>query len=302
MSVIGVLKKVIRALVTMAALAAAAVAIWYVWTYYERDPRTRNGHVRADVVQVSTDISGLVTGVFVENDQHVARGQVLFQVDTQRFELAREHARASLESAEASLRFAEQVQRRNHALKGLVAEQAVQQADSNELEARSRVALAKVALKTAELDLDRSSVKAPVNGIITYADLRPGAYAQAGRGMLALVDLDSLRVEGYFQENRLQHVRLGDRAEVSLMGDDRKRYGTVVSITAAINDSDTRIAANLLPSISPNFDWVRLAQRIPVRIKLDPQYVSDDLVSGRSASVLILGPAKAMAKPGEARP
>jgi RND family efflux transporter MFP subunit len=302
MSVISVLKKVIRVLVTLAALAAAAVAVWYVWTYYERDPRTRNGHVRADVVQVSTDISGLVTEVFVENDQRVARGQVLFQVDTQRFELALEHARASLENAEASLRFAEQVRRRNHALKGLVAEQAVQQADSDELEARAQVSLAKVALKTAELDLERSSVKAPVNGIITYADLRPGAYVQAGRGMLALVDLDSRRVEGYFQENRLHHVHLGDRAEVSLMGDDRKLYGTVVSITAAINDSDTKIAGNLLPSISPNFDWVRLAQRIPVRIKLDTQYLSDDLVSGRSASVLILGPGGSVSKSEGAQP
>lgn len=302
MSVTSVLKKVIRALVTLAALGAAALAVWYVWTYYERDPRTRNGHVRADIVQVSTDISGLITEVYVENDQHVTKGQLLFQVDTQRFELAREHARASLENAEASLRFAEQVQRRNHALKGLVAEQAVQQADSDELEARARVALAKVALKTAELDLERSSVKAPVNGIITYADLRPGAYAQAGRGMLALVDLDSLRVEGYFQETRLHHVHLGDRAEVSLMGDERKLYGTVVSITAAINDSDTKIAGNLLPSISPNFDWVRLAQRIPVRIRLDPQYLSDDLVSGRSASVLILGPGGPASKPAGAQP
>ncbi|WP_448679118.1 efflux RND transporter periplasmic adaptor subunit [Pseudomonas nicosulfuronedens] len=302
MSVMHGVLKVIRALVTAAAVAAAALAVWYVWSYYERDPRTRNGHVRADIVQVSTDISGLVTEVFVENDQRVAKGQLLFQVDTQRFELAREHARAALTSAEASLRFAEQVQRRNHALKGLVAEQAVQQADSDELEARSRVELAKVALKTAELDLERSSVRAPVNGIITYADLRPGAYVQAGRGMLALVDLDSLRVEGYFQENRLHHVHLGDRAEVSLMGDERQLYGTVVSITAAINDSDTKIAGNLLPSISPNFDWVRLAQRIPVRIKLDPQYLSDELVSGRSASVLILGPPGAATQPGEVKP
>lgn len=302
MSLIGVIKKVIRVLVTLVALAAAALAVWYVWTYYERDPRTRNGHVRADIVQVSTDISGLVTEVFVENDQRVTKGQLLFQVDTQRFELARQHASASLENAQASLRFAEQVQRRNHALKGLVAEQAVQQADSDELKARAKVALAKVALKTAELDLERSSVKAPVNGIITYADLRPGAYVQAGRGMLALVDLDSLRVEGYFQENRLHHVHLGDRAEVSLMGDERKLYGTVVSITAAINDSDTRIAGNLLPSISPNFDWVRLAQRIPVRIKLDPQYLSDALVSGRTASVLILAPASAAEMPAEVRP
>lgn len=282
--------KALRVLLTLAVLAVAACAVWYLWVYYEVDPRTRNGHVKADIVPVSTDVSGLVTKVFVEHDQRVNKGDLLFQVDTQRFEIAVEHARANLESAQASLIYARQVNERNHALKSVVATQSVQQSESDEREARARLAQAEAALKSAALDLERSSVRAPVNGIISYADLRPGAYVQAGKGMLALADMDSLRVEGYFQETRLSRIHIGDRAEVRLMGEDHSRYGTVISITAAVNDSDTTIGSNLLPSITPNFDWVRLAQRVPVRIRLDSQYVSDDLVSGRSATVVVLGP------------
>ncbi|WP_321967863.1 HlyD family secretion protein [Burkholderia cepacia] len=283
-------------------IVAALCAIWYIWTYYERDPRTRNGHVRADVVGVTTDVSGLVTSVAVVADQRVRKGDLLFQVDTERFAIAVRQARANLESNEANLVYAQQQAARNRALRGLVAEQNVEQSDSTLRRSRAAVDQARAALASAQLDLDRSSVRASVNGIVSYADLRPGVYAAPGRGLLALVDLDSLRVEGYFQETRLRRVHVGDRAEVLLMGDDKPVYGHVTSITGAVNDSDTTIGGNLLPSINPNFAWVRLAQRIPVRIRLDPQYVTDALVPGRSATVLILAPDKRDAVPQAGAP
>jgi multidrug resistance efflux pump len=294
------LHRTIRIVVMAIAAALALCAIWYIWTYFERDPRTRNGHVRADVIGVTTDVSGIITSVHVASDQRVQKGDLLFQVDAQRFTIALDRARANLESAEASLAFARQQASRHRALAGLVPQQTIDQSDSALRGARASVDQARAALASAQLDLERSNVRASANGIVSYADLRPGAYATAGQGMLALVDTDSLRVEGYFQETRLKHVHVGDRAEVRLMGDDTPLYGRVVSITGAVNDSDTSIGRNLLPSISPNFAWVRLAQRIPVRIKLDPQYVGDALVPGRSASVVILGANKAGPKAGQA--
>jgi multidrug resistance efflux pump len=282
--------RIARIVATAVVVVLALSAVWYIWTYYALDPRTRNGHVRADVIGVTTDVSGIITSVNVHADQRVNQGDLLFQVDTERFTIAVERARANLESAEGTLVFAQQQASRNRGLRGLVAQQTIDQSDSELRNARAAVDQARAALASAELDLRRSSVRAAVAGIVSYADLRPGAFAQAGQGMLALVDLDSLRVEGYFQETRLKHVHVGDRAEVTLMGDDTPLYGRVTSITGAVNDSDTSVGHNLLPTISPNFAWVRLAQRIPVRIKLDPQYVSDALVPGRTATVVILGP------------
>lgn len=282
------LQRVARTGVTLVVITAALIAIWYIWTYYERDPRTRNGHVRADVVGVTTDVSGLITSVEVVSDQRVRKGDLLFQVDTERFRIAVQKARATLESARAALVYAQQQADRNHRLRDLVSRQSVDQADSVLRGAHADVDQAEAALASARLDFVRSSVRAPVNGIVTYVDLRPGTYATAGKGLLALVDSDSLRIEGYFQETRLEHIRVGDRAEVMLMGAAKPLYGTVTSVTSAINDSDTSIGSNLLPSIAPNFAWVRLAQRIPVRIRIDAGTDMTNLIPGRSASVAIL--------------
>ncbi|MCG5075337.1 HlyD family secretion protein [Paraburkholderia tagetis] len=291
--------RIARIAAMAAAIIAALCAIWYVWTYYALDPRTRNGHVRADVIGVTTDVSGIITNVHVAADQRVNKGDLLFQVDTERFTIAVERARANLESAQAALVYAQQQASRNRGLRGLVAQQAIDQSDSELRNARAAVDQARAALASANLDLKRSSVRAPVSGIVSYVDLRPGAFATPGQGMMALVDLDSLRVEGYFQETRLKHVHVDDRAQVQLMGDDKLLYGHVASITSAVNDSDTSIGRNLLPSISPNFAWVRLAQRIPVRVKLDPQYVSDALVPGRTATVVVLGPDRQRGQDGK---
>jgi multidrug resistance efflux pump len=283
--------RTIRIGLTGVIVALALYAIWFIWVYYECDPRTRNGHVRADIIGVTTDVSGIITSVDVSAEQYVHKGDLLFQVDTERFAIAVDRAKANLESAEASLVYAQQQANRNRALAGLVPQQTVDQSVSTLRGAQAARDQAQAALAAANLDLRRSSVRAPVDGVVTYTDLRPGAYANAGQGMLALIDHDSLRVEGYFQETHLKQVHVGDRAEVLLMGDDRPLYGHVASITSAVNDSDTSVGKNLLPSINPNFSWVRLAQRVPVRIRLDPQYITDALVIGRSATVVILGAA-----------
>ncbi|SKC93343.1 efflux RND transporter periplasmic adaptor subunit [Paraburkholderia hospita] len=282
------IRRIASASITIITIIIGLCAIWYIWTYYERDPRTRNGHVRADIVGVTTDVSGLVTAVSVVSDQKVKKGDLLFQVDTERFVIAVQRAQANLESARATLIYARQQANRNHQLRDLVSKQNVEQADSALRTALAEVDQDQAALASAKLDLDRSSVRAPVNGIVTYVDLRPGAYATAGKGLLALVDTDSLRIEGYFQETQLEHIHTGDRAEIVVMGSSKTLYGTVTSVTSAVNDSDTNIGGNLLPSIAPNFAWVRLAQRIPVRIRIDPDADTRGLIPGRSASVAIL--------------
>ncbi|MES1147584.1 MAG: HlyD family efflux transporter periplasmic adaptor subunit, partial [Bradyrhizobium guangdongense] len=128
-------------------------------------------------------------------------------------------------------------------------------------------------------------VRASVNGSITNMDLRPGTYVSAGKGVMALVDTDTLRVEGYFEETKLSRIHVGDPVSIRLMGDNTRLTGRVESIAAGIEDRDRTAGSNLLANVNPTFNWVRLAQRVPVRIKLDDVPPDIALVSGRTATV-----------------
>jgi multidrug resistance efflux pump len=277
----------LRVLMTMALVAVAIVAGIAIWNYYERAPRTRDAHVRADVVGVTSDVAGLITEVDVRSNQPVKRGDILFRIDPQRYQIAERKAQAALDGMQAQLIYARQQDRRNRSLAGIVAQQQTQQTDNNVRTAQANVEQAQATLTSARLDLERSTVRASVNGIATNVTLRPGSYIAAGTAMIALVDTDSLRVEGYFQETRLEHVHVGDAVNVQLIGDARWLHGHVTSISGAINDSDTVTGSNLLPSISPSFSWVRLAQRVPVWIHIDTLPPGLLLLPGRTATVSV---------------
>jgi multidrug resistance efflux pump len=130
-------------------------------------------------------------------------------------------------------------------------------------------------------------VRASVNGRITNMELRPGAYVTVGRGVMALIDEDTLRVEGYFEENKLPRIRVNDRATIRLIGETSDLTGRVESIAGGIEDRERSAGSNLLANVNPTFSWVRLAQRIPVRIVLDPLPDGVSLISGRTATVAI---------------
>lgn len=126
-----------------------------------------------------------------------------------------------------------------------------------------------------------------MNGIVTNLDLHPGDYIGVGTQALALVDSDSIRVEGYFEETKLRHIKVGSSAQIQLMGDNRVLHGHVDSISAGIADDQRSQTANLLPAVAPTFSWVRLAQRFPVRIKVDDVPVDLAFIPGRTATVSI---------------
>ncbi len=145
----------------------------------------------------------------------------------------------------------------------------------------------------AQLNLDRSNVRALVNGRVTNMNLRPGAYVTVGTGVMALIDTDTLRVEGYFEENKLPHIQVGNRATIRLMGETQDFAGRVDSIAGGIEDRDRSRGSNLLANVNPTFAWVRLAQRIPVRIKLDKVPEDIRLIVGRTATVSVVSEAPA---------
>jgi len=307
--------KILRYAVTGALVAAAIVAGRALITYYQADPWTRDGRVRADVVQVAPDVAGLVTQVFVTHDQAVRRGDVLFQIDPARFDLAIHQAdsqlqsaqadvtraRAAIQSAQVTLTQARRDAVRNQKLGDLVAAEATEQSQSKAAEAQAksaeaaamlaeaqaRVTTARDARDLALLNRSRTRVMAPTDGRMSDLNLRVGNYVSAGAPVMALIDTASLRVEGYFEETKLPHVHVGQAATIRMMGESKVLTGHVVSLAAAIEDHDRQGSSKMLPAINPSFSWVRLAQRVPVRIKLDRPPADIALIAGRTASVTL---------------
>jgi RND family efflux transporter MFP subunit len=279
-----------RFLLTLAVVVVAIFAGVRVWAYYMNDPWTRDGRVRADVVGLAPDVSGLVTDVMVHDNQRVKQGDVLFRLDLSRFQFAVMQADAEVKSRLAALEEAQRETNRYHALSNVeVSQEKQQQAQSAADEAAAAYQQAQADRGIAQLNLDRATVRATVNGIVTNFELRPGDYVTAGHAVTALVDTDSLHVDGYFEETKLPRIRIGDAAQVQLMGDDRWLTGHVESIAGGIADRDRSSDNSLLADVNPTFNWVRLAQRIPVRIVLDKPPADIRLIPGRTATVRVEG-------------
>lgn len=284
--------------ITLLASAGAIYAGWQLWRHYEVEPWTRDGRVKAYVVQVAPDVTGQVTKVFVHDNQQVQAGEVLFEVDRARFELALRQAQAAEQAAQAALGQARREARRNVQLDDLVAQETREQGQSRVEQASAALAQAVVNRDTARLNLERTRVVSVVSGSVTNLDLQPGAYVSASHPVLALVDRASFYVEGYFEETKLAAIHPGDPVSVSLMGARQPLTGHVESVALGISDRDRSAGTNMLPNINPTFNWVRLAQRIPVRVALDPLPNGVRLVAGQTATVQVLSasaPARAPA-------
>ncbi len=276
---------------SLAVTAAAAFVGWRLWVHYEEEPWTRDGRVRAEVVAVAPDVSGLVSEVLVHDNQRVRKGDVLFRIDRRRFELALRHAEAVVAGRAAALEVASKDLTRYRTLDTMnniaVSKQQVDNVSGRQAEAQAAYQQALAERDLARLNLERSDVRASVNGSMTNFELRPGSYVTAGKGVAALVDEDSLHVDGYFEETKLPMIHVGDRAAIHLMGESKDIYGRVEGVASGIEDRDRSNGSTLLANVNPTFNWVRLAQRVPVRIALDRPSSDVRLVAGRTATVVI---------------
>jgi RND family efflux transporter MFP subunit len=259
----------------------------WLWTHYNIEPWTRDGRVRADVVTVSPDVNGLVTEVHVKDGQAVQTGEVLLVLDRVRYELAVRQAEANVVADAASLAQARRVDRRNHSLGVLVTTERKEEDASKVAELVAQLQAAEVQRELARLNLERTTIRSTVKGIVTNLELQPGDYASAGHQVLALIDTDAIYVDGYFEETKLPLILVGDRADVHLMGVKATLHGQVETIAAGIEDRERSGSSTDLANVNPTFSWVRLAQRVPVRIKLNDVPPSVRLIAGRTATVAI---------------
>lgn len=281
------LKTVFSVGATLLVLAVAVLLGRSLWVHYMDSPWTRDGRVRAEVINVAADVSGLVVEVPVRDNQAVSKGDLLLQIDPSHYRIAVRQAEALAASRKATLDMRQANARRRAAMdRRAVSRENLDDAGSLALAAEADYRQALAALEAARLDLERTRVLAPVDGYVTNLNVHAGDYAQAGEPRMALVDRDSYWVYGYFEENKLRHLREGDPVVIELMGGQVLK-GHVDSIARAIYDRDNPQSRELTADVNPTFNWVRLAQRIPVRIALDE--VPDGLVlaAGMTGTVIV---------------
>lgn len=277
-----------RVVLTLLVVAFACVVVWRMTMYYMFAPWTRDGHIRADVVQISPDVSGLIKQVEVRDNQLVTRDQVLFVIDQDRFKLALRQAQATVADRKETLAQAQRENRRNRGLGNLVAREQLEESQSREMRAQAALTEAEVAVDSAQLNLDRTVVRSPVDGYVNDRAPRVNEFVTAGRPVLSIVDSSSFHIDGYFEETKLEGIHVGQSVDIRVIGDDARLRGHVESIVAGIEDRDRTSGQNLLPNVNPAFSWVRLAQRIPVRIAFDDVPADFRMIAGRTATVSII--------------
>jgi RND family efflux transporter MFP subunit len=282
-----------RYLITGAAALLALVLAWALWWHYFRSPWTRDGRVRAEVVNIAAEISGRVVDLRVTDNATVKRGDLLFVVDPSDYRLALAQAQATVQSREFDLKVDQENSQRRQKL-GAAAisteEKDISQSSALVAEANYQAALA--ARDQARVNLDRTVIRSPVNGYVTNLILRIGDYATPGQTKMTLVDSDSFWVAGYFEETKLPRIHEGDYARIKLMGWGPEVAGHVESISRAIADDNSDANFEGLANVSPIFTWVRLAQRIPVRIHIDRVPEPVRIAAGQTCTIVISPPKK----------
>jgi len=280
------MKRLWKTAATVAAVCIAAVCGMTVWHHYVAAPWTRDGRTRVQVANVAPQVSGQIVELHVVDNQYVHKGDVLYVIDKVDFQTALDSAIANLQMRAADLQNKKLEAVRRAAL-GLdstsVEEKQTFASIAAQAEAMFHSAQSQVA--QAEINLRRTAVRSPVNGPVSNLQMRPGDYAQTGVTNLAVIDADSYWVDGYFEETKLPFVCVGDAARARLMGYEQPIEGVVDSITRGIAVSDAAASNQGLPSVNPVYTWIRLAQRVPVRIRIKRLPAGIPLVAGMTATI-----------------
>ncbi|MRT10960.1 efflux RND transporter periplasmic adaptor subunit [Enterobacteriaceae bacterium RIT711] len=280
--------KTIKYFSTLLIFAAAIIVGWLLWNYYMQSPWTRDGKVRAEQVSITPQVSGTITQLNIEDNQFVKAGTVLFTIDATPYHIAQLNAEAQLAQSQSELsKASNEANRRKNLPRNYISAEDMDTANINVKAAQAAVKAAEATVEQAKWQISQTTVTAPVDGWVTNISTRTGNYATSGQPVFALVDSHSFYVVGYFEETKLRHIQPGDLAEIVLYSGHVPLSGKVQSIGRAIYDQSVESDSELVADIKPNVPWVRLAQRVPVRIQLNqiPQGIT--LVSGTTCTVSI---------------
>jgi multidrug resistance efflux pump len=280
--------RIVPVLITLVTVSLAVALGWAMWDAYMGAPWTRDGTVRVYVVTLAPEVAGRIVEFPVADNKFVHKGDLLMVIDPRDYTIAVSRAEAAVKQAQANAQNAVIQSQRRQKLTELAASMEEKQTYSTTAvasQAAYQQALAN--LDQARVNLERTRVRSPVNGWVTHLLAQLGDYANVGQNIISLVDADSFWVDGYFEEINLGSIREGDPAEVKLMGYNQVVRGHVDSIARAINVPNAQASPQGLATVNPIYTWVRLAQRIPVRIHIDEVPEGVVLSAGMTATVQI---------------
>jgi RND family efflux transporter MFP subunit len=283
-------REALKTVATLLILVLAVLAALVIWDSYVTAPWTRDGTVRVQVANIAPQVSGQITEVRVVDNQYVHQGDVLYVVDPFDFQVALDSDKAQLRQKAADVQVRQmQAERRQHLSNLATTPEEQQLYVGNAIQAQAAFDAAQQQVAQADINLKRTQVRSPVNGYVTNLLMRVGDYAHAGTNSISVIDADSYWIDGYFEETKMVHVCVGDRAEAALMGYRDPIVGRVQTVTRGISVSNATPSTQGLPNVDPVYTWVRLAQRVPVRIRITDIPAGIPLVSGMTATVTIRG-------------
>ncbi|MBF8178982.1 efflux RND transporter periplasmic adaptor subunit [Herminiimonas contaminans] len=278
----------LRYIITGVLLLLAILFGKYLWDDNMYSPWTRDGRVKANIIHIAPDVSGIVTTVEVKDNQFVHKGDILFTIDKSRYAHVLTQAEATLaaQQAEKGMR-SKEAARRSGLDASIVTSENREAAASLSSIAGAKYQAAAAARDTAQLNLERTDVRAPVDGYVTNLHVYAGDFATSGVPQLAVIDSNSYYVSGYFEETKLPYLKVNDKVEIRLMSGGATLQGHIESISRGITDREANTGRELLADINPTFNWVRLAQRVPVRIRIDDLDKDHQLVAGMTCTVIV---------------
>jgi multidrug resistance efflux pump len=280
--------RIFPVLITLAVITVAVVLGAAMWDAYMGAPWTRDGTVRAYVVTMAPEVEGRIVELPVADNQFVHQGDLLMVIDPRNFKIAVSLAEAAVQQAQANAQNAERESKRRQELTNLaVTVEEKQTFASNALASQAQLQQAQANLDQARVNLERTEIRSPVNGWVTNLLAQRGDFAMVGTNVISLVDADSFWVDGYFEETNLEPIQVGDPASIKLMGYSQIVRGHVGSIARGINVANAQPNGQGLANVNPIFTWVRLAQRIPVRVHIDEVPEGVVLSAGMTATVQI---------------
>ncbi|SNY76063.1 p-hydroxybenzoic acid efflux pump subunit AaeA [Enterobacter sp. CC120223-11] len=282
-------RKITRTAITLILVLFAFIAIFRAWVYYTESPWTRDARFSADVVAIAPDVAGLITDVKVKDNQLVTKNQVLFTIDQPRYQKALEEANADVAYYQAlATEKRREAGRRNQLGTMAMSREEIDQANNILQTVEHQLAKAQATRDLASLDLERTVIRAPADGWVTNLNVYSGEFITRGSTAVALVKKESFYVVAYMEETKLEGVRPGYRAEITPLGSSKVIKGTVDSVAAGVTNASSSSDAKGMATIDSNLEWVRLAQRVPVRIHLDEQQ-GNLWPAGTTATVIITG-------------
>ncbi|EOC1555111.1 p-hydroxybenzoic acid efflux pump subunit AaeA [Cronobacter dublinensis] len=281
--------KITRTAITVVLVVLAFIAIFRAWSFYTESPWTRDARFSADVVAIAPDVAGLITSVDVHDNQLVKKDQVLFTIDQPRYQKAQEEAEADVAYYQALVNEKRrEAGRRNQLGIQAMSREEIDQANNVLQTVLHQLAKAEATRDLAKLDLQRTVIRAPADGWVTNLNVYTGEFITRGSTAVALVKQNSFYVQAYMEETKLEGVRPGFRVEITPLGSNNVLHGTVDSVSAGVTNASSTRDDKGMATVDSNLEWVRLAQRVPVRIRLDKQ-PGNLYPSGTTATVVVTG-------------